>query len=224
MVKGRSSVIRKLKDPVSGLTHLAGALASVAALVVLVVLAVRDGTAWHVVAFAIFGASLILLYTASSLYHLLPLSERGSRVLRRLDHIMIFLLIAGTYTPICLIPLRGEWGWSLLVSVWTLALAGIFLKLFWLQAPRWLSTGIYLFMGWLIVVATWPLIQTIPPGGMIWMAIGGLSYTIGAVIYGLKRPNPIPGVLGFHEIFHLFVIAGSFAHFWMMLRYILYIG
>jgi hemolysin III len=214
----------KLKDPVSGLTHLAGALLSVVALVLLVCLAVRIGTAWHVVAFAIFGASLILLYTASSLYHLLPLSERGNRVLRRLDHIMIFLLIAGTYTPVCLIPLRGGWGWSLLVSVWTLALAGVVLKLFWLQAPRWLSTGIYLFMGWLIVVAFWPLIQTVPPGGVIWMAVGGLFYTVGAVIYGLKRPNLIPGVFGFHEIFHLFVIAGSFSHFWMMLRYVLYIN
>ncbi len=214
----------KLKDPVSGLTHLAGALLSVVALVLLVCLAVRIGTAWHVVAFAIFGASLILLYTASSLYHLLPLSERGNRVLRRLDHIMIFLLIAGTYTPVCLIPLRGGWGWSLLVSVWTLALAGVVLKLFWLQAPRWFSTGIYLFMGWLIVVAFWPLIQTVPPGGVIWMAVGGLFYTVGAVIYGLKRPNLIPGVFGFHEIFHLFVIAGSFSHFWMMLRYVLYIN
>ncbi|RJX21652.1 MAG: hemolysin III family protein [Desulforudis sp.] len=217
-------MLLKLKDPVSGLTHLAGALLSVVALVLLVCLAVRIGTAWHVVAFAIFGASLILLYTASSLYHLLPLSERGNRVLRRLDHIMIFLLIAGTYTPVCLIPLRGGWGWSLLVSVWTLALAGVVLKLFWLQAPRWLSTGIYLFMGWLIVVAFWPLIQTVPPGGVIWMAVGGLFYTVGAVIYGLKRPNLIPGVFGFHEIFHLFVIAGSFSHFWMMLRYVLYIN
>ncbi|MDA8097057.1 MAG: hemolysin III family protein [Clostridia bacterium] len=217
-------MLLKLKDPVSGLTHLAGALLSVVALVLLVCLAVRIGTAWHVVAFAIFGASLILLYTASSLYHLLPLSERGNRVLRRLDHIMIFLLIAGTYTPVCLIPLRGGWGWSLLVSVWTLALAGVVLKLFWLQAPRWFSTGIYLFMGWLIVVAFWPLIQTVPPGGVIWMAVGGLFYTVGAVIYGLKRPNLIPGVFGFHEIFHLFVIAGSFSHFWMMLRYVLYIN
>lgn len=216
-------VFGRLKDPVSGLTHLAAALLSVAALVLLVYYAVRVGTAWHVVAFAIFGASLILLYTASSLYHLLPLSERGTRILRRLDHIMIFLLIAGTYTPVCLVPLRGGWGWSLLVTVWTLALAGVFLKLFWLQAPRWLSTGIYLFMGWLIVIAIWPLVQNMPLGALVWMGIGGLFYTVGAVIYGLKRPNIIPGVFGFHEIFHIFVMAGSFSHFWMMLHYILHI-
>jgi hemolysin III len=215
-------MIASLKDPISGLTHLAGALLSVVALVLLIYFAVHYGTAWHVVAFAIFGASLILLYTASSLYHLLLLSERGTKILRRLDHIMIFLLIAGTYTPICLIPLRGGWGYSLLVSVWVLAVAGVALKLLWLQAPRWLSTGIYLLMGWLIVIAFWPLIQTVPPGGVAWMVTGGLFYTAGAAIYGLKRPNILPGVFGFHEIFHLLVMAGSFSHFWLMLRYILY--
>lgn len=218
-----SIVWRRLRDPVSGLTHLAAALLSVVALVLLVYYAVRVGTAWHVAAFAVFGASLILLYTASSLYHLLPLSEHGVEILRRLDHIMIFLLIAGTYTPVCLVPLRGGWGWSLLVTVWALALAGVFLKLLWLEAPRWLSTGIYLFMGWLIVIALWPLVHSMPPGGMAWMGLGGLFYTLGAVIYGLKRPNIMPGIFGFHEIFHLLVMAGSFCHFWMMLRYILYI-
>lgn len=218
-----SGVFRRFKDPVSGLTHLAAALFSVAALVLLLYYAVRVGTARHVAAFAVFGVSLILLYTASSLYHLLPLSRRGTEILRRLDHIMIFFLIAGTYTPVCLVPLRGGWGWGLLATVWTLALAGVFLKLFRPGTPRWLSTGIYLFMGWLIVIALWPLIRNMPVGGVVWMGVGGAFYTVGAVIYGLKRPNIIPGTFGFHEIFHLLVMAGSFSHFWMMLRYILYI-
>ena len=211
----------KLREPVSGLTHLAGFLLSVAALVLLITYAAMQGTPWHIVAFAIFGTSLILLYGASSLYHLLPLSPRGINILRRLDHIMIFVLIAGTYTPVCLVPLRGAWGWSLFGVIWGIAISGIFLSLYWINAPRWLSTLIYLIMGWLIIIAFYPLVQTIPIGGVVWFVLGGLFYSAGAIIYGLKRPNPFPGVFGFHEIWHLFVMAGSFCHFWAMLRYVL---
>jgi len=132
--------IKKLRDPVSGLTHFIGFLLSITALVLLVTNAVVQGTVWHIVAFAVFGTSLILLYGASSLYHLLPLSPKGISVLRRIDHIMIFILIAGTYTPVCLVALRGILGWSLFGIVWGIAVAGIFLALFWINAPRWLST------------------------------------------------------------------------------------
>ena len=211
----------KLRDPISGLTHLLGAILSIVALILLVYYSVKHATVWHIVAFSIFGASLILLYTASSLYHLLPLSEKGVTILRKIDHMMIFVLIAGTYTPICLVALRGPWGWSLLSIIWLIAIAGIILKGFWFNIPRWLSTLIYALMGWLAVTVLDPLIKTIPLGGFIWLIVGGLLYTIGAVIYGLKWPNITSKFLGFHEIFHIFVMMGSFSHFMLMFRYIL---
>lgn len=212
------------RDPVSGFTHLFGMLISILALVVLVREAALYATVWHVVSFSIFGASLILLYAASSLYHLLPVSEKAVTVLRRVDHMMIFVLIAGTYTPVCLIALRGAWGWSLFGAVWGIAIAGMVMKLFWIQAPRWLSTGIYLLMGWLLLVAVFPLVHSVPLSGLMWLAAGGLLYTLGAVIYGTKWPPLHLKWFGFHEIFHLFVLGGSFAHFWLMFRYIAWLG
>ncbi|RQD75206.1 MAG: hemolysin III family protein [Candidatus Syntrophonatronum acetioxidans] len=212
----------KVKDPVSGGTHLVGALLSITGLVLLVYYAALQGTPWHIVSFSIFGASLILLYTASTLYHLLPVSPRGTNILRRLDHMMIYVLIAGTYTPICLVPLRGPWGWSMLGSIWGIALVGIILKGLWKGAPRWLSTTFYLAMGWLVIITIGPLTRSLPEGGLAWLAAGGIFYSIGGVIYALKKPNILPG-FGFHEIFHLFVILGSFSHFWLMYRYILYL-
>lgn len=211
----------KLKDPVSGLTHLLGAFLSIAGSGWLIYFAASGDKPWHVVSFAVFGASLVLLYTASALYHLLRVPERASKTMRRIDHMMIYLLIAGTYTPISLIALRGAWGWSLFGVIWGLAAAGIVLKLFWLDAPRWLYTLFYVFMGWLVVVAFVPLMRALPPGGIGWLVVGGVLYSVGALIYGLKRPDPFPKVFGFHEIFHLFVMAGSASHFWLMNRYIL---
>ena len=213
----------RVKDPFSGFSHLAGAIMSVAGLCLLVYYASMNGTVWHIVSFSIFGASLILLYTASSIYHLLSVSEKSIRVLRKIDHMMIYILIAGTYTPVCLIPLRGGWGWSLLISIWSIAMAGIVLKVLWFNAPRWLYTLFYLLMGWLIVIAFVPLVRTMPIAAMLWLIAGGLLYTVGAVIYGTKWPKLKSKVFGFHEMFHVFVLYGSFCHFWMMFRYILYL-
>ncbi len=213
----------KVRDPFSGFSHLAGAILSVAGLCLLVRYASVNGTVWHIVSFSIFGASLILLYTASSIYHLLSVSEKSIRVLRKIDHMMIYILIAGTYTPVCLIPLRGGWGWSLLISIWSIAMAGIVLKVLWFNAPRWLYTLFYLLMGWLIVIAFVPLVRTMPIAAMLWLIAGGLLYTVGAVIYGTKWPKLKSKVFGFHEMFHVFVLYGSFCHFWMMFRYILYL-
>jgi len=213
----------KVRDPFSGFSHLAGAILSVAGLCLLIRYASMNGTVWHIVSFSIFGASLILLYTASSIYHLLSVSEKSIRVLRKIDHMMIYILIAGTYTPVCLIPLRGGWGWSLLISIWSIAMAGIVLKVLWFNAPRWLYTLFYLLMGWLIVIAFVPLVRTMPIAAMLWLIAGGLLYTVGAVIYGTKWPKLKSKVFGFHEMFHIFVLYGSFCHFWMMFRYILYL-
>ena len=212
--------MKKLREPVSGLTHLAGVLLALVALVVLLVTAAGAGRVDQFVAFGIFGFSLIALYAASALYHLLPVSPATVARLRRVDHMTIFILIAGTYTPICVLALEGGWQAGLLGLVWTLALCGVLLKLLWMDAPRWLSVGIYLAMGWLAVVAASAIFRAVPAGGIAWILVGGLVYSAGALIYGLKRPNLVPGVFGFHELWHLFVMAGSACHFWVMLRYI----
>jgi hemolysin III len=168
---------------------------------------------WHIVSYSIFGASMVLLYGFSALYHLLPVSDRARLVLRRIDHLMIFVLICGTYTPFCLVTLRGGWGWSIAGVIWGLTLFGFAQSIFWVDAPRWLSTGAYLFMGWIAVIAIYPLAVRLSGPALSWLVAGGVLYSAGAVIYGLKRPDPVPGVFGFHEIWHMFVLAGTASHF-----------
>jgi hemolysin III len=217
--KGRKGK-KGLREPVNGLTHLAGGLLASVGLIVLLARAASEGRVDQLVAFGVFGFSLIALYTASALYHLLPLSPAGVARLRRVDHISIFVLIAGTYTPFCLLALNGGWRVGLLCLIWGLALCGILLKVIWMDAPRWLSVALYLGMGWVAVIAAPALFRAVPAGGMAWVLGGALVYSAGALVYGLRRPNPIPGVLGFHELWHLFVVAGSACHFWAVLRYI----
>lgn len=213
----------KLKDPFSGFSHLAGAVFSIIGLLVLIYYASHYATVKHIVTFAIFGASLILLYTASAVYHLLNISEKVNSILRRIDHMMIYVLIAGTYTPICIIALPKAWGISLLVSIWILAVTGIILTIVWFTAPRWFTTAIYVLMGWMVAIAFWPLMHSLPEAGLGWLVAGGLLYTVGAVVYGTKWPPIASRWFGFHEIFHLFVIAGSLSHYWLMVRYLVYI-
>lgn len=204
--------MRRLKDPASALTHMIGATLSVVGLIYLIYIGALRGP-WHLASFLTFGVSLILLYTASSIYHALNVSPKATLLLRKLDHVMIFVLIAGSYTPFCLLPLRGPWGWSLFGTIWGLAVLGAVTKLFWMNAPRWLSTAFYLLMGWLVMVAVYPMVQSVETPSLILLAVGGLFYTAGAVLYATKWPNPWPGKFGFHEIWHLFVMAGSSAHF-----------
>ena len=204
---------KTLKDPVSGFTHLSGALLGVVALIYLLVKSANHGTAKHIVSFAIFGVSIILLYTSSAFYHLLNISDKARLIFRKIDHSMIFVLIAGSYTPFCLIPLNGLRGWVLLGVLWGLVLVGLYVKLYWFHAPRWISTGIYLLMGWMAIVVFKPLAASIAPTGLNWLIAGGLFYTVGAVIYVIKRPTPFPPLFGFHEIWHLFVLAGTASHF-----------
>jgi hemolysin III len=205
-------------EPFSSYSHLFGVALSITALVVLVVES-RD-EAWRLVGFSIYGVSLVLLYLASTVLHwaLVPFATR--KWLNRIDHVAIFVLIAGSYTPICLVTLRGGWGWTMLGLVWSAALAGTIVKLGFPSLPRWTSAAIYLAMGWVAVVAVVPMVRAVPLGGLLWLLAGGLLYTAGAVIYATRRPNPLPRVFGFHEIFHLFVLGGSAAHFVFMLRYV----
>ena len=212
----------RFREPFSGFSHLVGLVLSIAGTVTLVLQSIKRGTTWHIVSFAIFGASLILLYAASSLYHLLPLGEQGIRILQRIDHMMIYILIAGTYTPFCLVPLRGAWGWALLVPIWLTAFAGVIITAFQLSTPRWVNTAIYVVMGWIVAIAAKPLLATVP-GGFAWLLTGGLLYTIGAVCYGTKWPRLKPGVFGFHELWHLFVMAGSISHYWAVFRYVAFV-
>ncbi len=211
----------RVREPVNGFTHAVGAVLAIGALIALVVPSASSGKTQHVIAFAIYGASLFLLYTSSALYHLLPAGDRLVTTLRRVDHMMIYVLIAGTYTPICLIALRGAWGTTILAIVWTMACAGMVFSGFRIDAPRWLSTSLYVLMGWTAVVAVVPLVRALTIEGLLWLFAGGMFYTGGAVMYSMKKPNPFPGTFGFHEIWHLCVLAGSACHYMVMQRAIL---
>lgn len=205
------------RDHWSAITHLAGLLLAVIGTICLLAAGYKAGGILFAPAFGIYGASMILLYLASTLYHWLRISEKGILVLRKFDHAMIYVLIAGSYTPICLIALSGGWRTGLLAGIWTIAIGGILLTLVYFSAPRWLTTGIYIFMGWLALVAIIPLSHTLPAAGFMWLLIGGLFYTAGGIIYGVKPSFiDLPG-FGFHEIFHLFVLAGSACHYLLML-------
>jgi hemolysin III len=202
----------RARDPFSCYSHLLGAVLSVAALVALLVWYAKSPR--HAVGFAIYGASLVVLYSASAIYHWLQLPPRGEEILRRFDHVAIFGLIAGTYTPVCLVNLCGAWGWSVLGVVWGVALVGTLLQLFYRHMPPRVSTAIYLGMGWVAVVAFAPLARRMPVAGLMWLIGGGLAYTVGSVIYMLERTRLS------HEIFHVFVLAGSTLHFVFMARYV----
>lgn len=207
------------REPINGFTHLPGIVLSVLGLMVL--LHNSGPAAINKAALIIYGGSLILLYTASTVYHLLPLGETGVARLRLLDHMMIYVLIAGTYTPFCVIALQGAWGWGLLIGIWSLAFLGIFTQSMWLTAPRWIGTLYYILMGWLIVIAVIPMLKVLPVAALIWLLAGGIAYSLGALIYARKKTVFNCHCLGFHEIFHLFILAGSILHFWMIYHYIL---
>ena len=200
----------------SALTHGLGILL---ALVGCVLLLVRtDGSVRHCVSFALYGVTMIELYTASTLYHCVYTSVRGRIALKKLDHVSIYFLIAGTYTPICLISLRGALGWWLFGTIWTLALLGTAISLVWIHAPRWVTVGIYLFMGWLAIFAIYPLSQVLALRGLFWLLLGGVLYTVGGILYALKWPGRSNPRFGCHEIFHVFILLGSLSHWLLMYR------
>jgi hemolysin III len=207
----------RIREPFNGASHLLGLLLAAAGTIALLRMARGP---LELAAFSIYGATLILLYGASALYHMLAVSERPLRALRILDHISIYFLIAGTYTPVALITLRGPMGWSLLAAVWLIALAGIPFKLFYVDAPVWLSTATYLGMGYLSLVAAVPLVKAVSVSGLAWLVAGGIAYSVGAVIHSSRRPDPFPGRFGHHEIWHILVLIGSGCHFAFMVYHV----
>jgi hemolysin III len=212
------TVLPRLREPVNGLTHLFAAVASSIGLVLLVWLA-KDNPE-KLASLILYGSTLVLMFSASAAYHLIKAGPSITLFLRKLDHSAIYLLIAGTYTPICLHYFTGFWRLGFLAVIWTLGLTGIAAKFVVIRAPRWITAGIYLLMGWLSVAAVGEIISAMPPGALAWLVAGGVFFTGGAVIYILKKPDPVPGVFGFHEIWHIFVILGAFSHLALMLAYI----
>ena len=208
--------------PWSAITHGIGAVLAVFATILLLVQTVRTGgDAWKLVSFSIYGLTMTALYTASTLYHCVNTSVRGRIALRKYDHSAIYFLIAGTYTPVCLTALRGPWGWSLFGVIWALAIAGLVMSLTWINCPRKVTSTIYIAMGWLAVIAVYPLIVTLGVEGILWLLTGGVLYTIGGVLYALKWPGRDNPRFGCHEVFHVFIVLGSIAHFMMVYQVLL---
>ncbi len=207
------------KELTSAFTHLGGAVFGVVGTAVL--LNSKNSNGITLAAFLIFGISMVLMYSTSTIYHFIDRSRQKAKlVMRKLDHIMIFVFVAGSYTPICLLTLNGSAGYKLLTLVWSITLIGVFIKLFWITAPNWVSSLLYILMGWVAVLVLSPLANKMEPWGMYWLFSGGIFYTIGGVIYAVKRPNINNTYFGFHELFHIFVLAGSLCHYVMMYFYI----
>jgi hemolysin III len=211
-----------IREPINGLTHLAGAILSFVGLLAMVVkVSTTTPSSLAIAAVIIFGVSMILLYSASATYHMVIARAKVIAFLRRLDHSMIFVLIAGTYTPFCFISLNGKTGALLFSIIASVAVAGVVFKMVWFNCPRWISTALYLAMGWMIVFVFSPLTGSLNTIGLFLLILGGVFYTIGAVIYGAKPKFLQSKYMGFHEIFHIFILLGSLAHFLCVFLYVI---
>ena len=200
-------------ERLNSFSHLVGAVLALAGMVVLIVIAARQGDPWKIVSFSVYGACLFSLYAFSTLYH--SLRHRAKAIFRRFDHLAIYLLIAGTYTPFTLVTLRGGWGWSLFGAIWGLAAAGMALEFLPRRGARIMPLVIYLLMGWLVLIALKPLLQALPWAGFVWLISGGLFYTFGMIFYGLDAK-----LRNAHGVWHLFVLAGSISHYLAILLYV----
>ena len=211
-----------IREPGSAITHFIAMMMAVFAAVPLLVKAGVQSGQENFLAMAIFMGSMILLYGASATYHSVDLTGKSLRVFRKLDHRMIFVLIAGSYTPVCLIVLGGKLGYTLLALVWGIAAVGMIVKACWITCPKWFSSVIYIAMGWVCVLVFGPLLKTLSTPAFLWLLAGGIIYTVGGVIYALKLPifNAKHKFFGSHEVFHLFVMGGSVCHFIFMYLYV----
>lgn len=212
-----------IREPGSAITHFIGMMLAVLAAMPLLAKAGLSGSRTAVWAMMIFMGSMVLLYGASTLYHSVTVPNRILKIFRKVDHMMIFVLIAGSYTPVCMIVLGGKSGYTLLAAVWGIAAAGMLIKMLWINCPKWFSSVIYIAMGWVCVFVFGQLIETLSTPAFLWLLAGGVIYTVGGVIYALKLPifNSKHVYFGSHEIFHLFVMAGSICHFIFMYQYVL---
>lgn len=219
-----SDTIRRLKDPGSAITHFIAMLMATFAATPLLIKALSKGKD-SAICCLVFIVSMILLYGASTIYHSFDKGERINKILKKFDHAMIFVLIAGSYTPICLLVIGGKVGIGLLTLVWGVGIVGIIFKLCWVTCPKWLSSAMYIAMGWLIVLAFTPIVNSMTKEAFLWLTVGGVIYTVGGVLYAIKTPrvnafNERHKFFGTHEIFHLFVMAGSLCHFVLIYNYI----
>lgn len=212
-----------IKDPGSAITHFIGMLMSIFAGIPLLLKAARQPDPIYLICLGIYLGSMILLYLASTTYHTFDISETINRRLKKFDHMMISILIAGTYTPICILVLGGKIGYLMLILVWSFAIIGILLKAFWVHCPKWISSALYIGMGWTCVIGFVPLLDALSPAAFGWLLAGGIIYTIGGIIYPLKLSifNSRHKYFGSHEIFHLFVMGGSVCHFIVMYVFVL---
>lgn len=213
-----NSIFARMREPVNGLTHLFAALAAVVGLVVLLILSRADFLKQQ--SLLVYGASLVLMMSASAAYHLIQGSPRRIQLLRKLDHSAIFILIAGTYTPVCVNLLSGFWQWGMFSIIWALAVIGSISKIVLINTPRWFTALVYLIMGWLAILGFSEIIVVLPVGALIWLVLGGVVFTLGAIVYITKLMNFFPGVFGFHEVWHIFVIVGCLCHFVLMAVYV----
>lgn len=212
-----------IKEPGSAITHFIGMLMAIFAAVPLLIKAAHEPSRIYVISLAVYSASMILLYAASTTYHTFDISAKINTILKKWDHMMISVLIAGSYTPICLLVLKGKTGLILLAIVWSFAIIGILIKAFWVYCPKWVSSILYIGMGWTCVLAFTQILNSMSRTSFIWLLIGGIIYTVGGIIYALKLPifNSKHKNFGSHEIFHLFVMAGSACHFIVMYCYLI---
>ncbi len=204
-------MLRKLREPVNSLMHWGAAILALIGLIALLI--VGWGTPAKIISLVVYGLSLIFLFSASATYHMVQVKEKALEIFRKIDHAAIYFLIAGTYTPFCMNAFSGFWKWGMLSIIWSLALIGILVKIFYIRAPRWLNAGIYLIMGWLSLAAIGQMLAVLPVWVLSWIIAGGVIYTLGAVVYVTKIFNFIPGVFGFHEVWHIFVTLAAAAHF-----------
>ena len=211
-----------IKDPGSAITHFIGMLMAIFAAVPLLIKAAHEPSRIYIGSLTVYAISLILLYAASTTYHTFDISPKVNTILKKIDHMMIFILIAGSYTPICVIPLRDTVGIPLLILVWAVAIAGMLIKAFWITCPKWFSSVLYIAMGWSCLSVLGQLFSLLPLHAFLWLLAGGLIYTAGGIIYALKLPlfDARHPMFGLHEIFHLFVMAGSLCHFVFMFCYL----
>ena len=211
----------KIKDPVSAATHFAGFLISIPVMICLILKSIEEASPIHVVAFTVFGISLLLLYGASTIYHTMDVKKETEVKLKRIDHMMIFILIAGSYAPFCLITIGGKFGFTMFTVMTTIAILGIVFKLCWFNCPSWVDSAMYIGMGWAALFMIKPLSAILPGISLFWLVLGGIFYTIGGIIYATNSKKLKIGNWGFHEIFHIFILLGSLSHFICVYTYVI---